>query len=181
MKECLSTAVSFRDKLLRAKSIIGQSSGDILQQDRSSGMHYSLLQGVVGERLNTKSEIYSSDKSDGGGILFYIPLPLSHTWTRHEVIGSINNSKKSTKYFLYNYNNTIPPKVIINIFINCHRTPPQGPLQESPILSRTLRVQLTSAMHRYITLLTPSTLTINRITSYRLLEYIYFITTASTL
>ena len=118
MKECLSTAVSFRDKLSRAGSVIGQSSGDMLQQDGNLGVRYDLSQGVVGKRSNTKSETNSSDESDGGGILLYTPPPPNHTWTRHEVMGSTGNAGESTEHFPHNHDDTVPPEAIMNALID---------------------------------------------------------------
>ena len=50
----------------------------------------------------------------------------------------------------------LPLENLISIYIliklyTCHRTPPQGPPQESPVLSHTFYVQFTSATRRYIT------------------------------
>lgn len=118
MKECLSTAVSFRDKLSRAGSVVGQSSGDMSQQDGSSGMRYGLSQGVVGERPNAESETDSSDESDGGGIPLYTPSPPSHAWTRHEVMGSTGNAGESTEHFPHNRDDTVPPEAIMNALID---------------------------------------------------------------
>ena len=46
----------------------------------------------------------------------------------------------------------------LNRLLLGHGTPPQGPPQESPMLSRTPRVQLTSATRKYITSLRPQPL-----------------------
>ena len=56
--------------------------------------------------------------------------------------------KKTSKLSSFNKNFNLQPKP-------CHGTPLQGPLQESPVLSRILRVQLMSATRRYITSLRP--------------------------
>ena len=48
--------------------------------------------------------------------------------------------------------------IILSLVKYCYKTPPQGPLQESPVLLRTPCVQLISATRRYITSLRPQPL-----------------------
>ncbi|OCL12085.1 ankyrin [Glonium stellatum] len=119
MKECLDAAVSFRDKISRAGSIIGQSSGDMsTQKDGNLGVPYTQSREMIGGHSNAESETDSSDESDGGGIPLYAHSLPDHAWTRHEIMGTASNAGESTENFPHNRDDTVPPEAIMNALID---------------------------------------------------------------